>query len=315
MHATRFVLVLISTVLALCGGTAIAQPSLERGPGPDITERGSVHYRFETLMLDAPGSERRYRIQIAQPRLAPPAAGYPAIFLLDGNAAIEALDDELLGELAAANPPVIVAIGYDTPLRFDVVARAYDYTPPLPGGGPQTDPLDPTRTNGGAVRFLDFIQTRVKPELAARVPLDAERQGVWGHSYGGLFVLHTLLTQPAAFSHYAAASPALWWRDGHLLTLEEAFGRSFAGHHAHLLVLRGGAEGRRTRPAPSAARLAERERATAAVPADAVPALVSRLDNVTGLDAQYRELPDLEHGPMLPASLGHALRWMAGAER
>ena len=315
MHATRFVLVLISAVLALCGGTAIAQPSLERGPEPDIAERGSAHYTFETLMLEAPGSERRYRIQIARPRLAPPPAGYPAIFLLDGNAAIEALDDELLGALATADPPVIVAIGYDTPLRFDVVARAYDYTPPLPGEGPQTDPLDPTRSNGGAGRFLDFIQTRVRPELAARVPLDAGRQGIWGHSYGGLFVLHTLLTQPAAFSHYAAASPALWWRGGHLLTLEDGFGRSFAGRHAHLLVLRGGAEGRRTRPAPSAARLAERERATAVLPADAVPALVSRLDKVAGLDAQYRELPDLEHGPMLPASLALTLRWMAGAAR
>ena len=77
----RFALVLMSAVLALCGGTAIAQPSLERGPEPDIAERGSAHYTFETLMLEAPGSERRYRIQIARPRLAPPPAGYPAIFL------------------------------------------------------------------------------------------------------------------------------------------------------------------------------------------------------------------------------------------
>lgn len=315
MHTTRFVLVLMSAILALYGGTAAAQPSLERGPRPDISERGSIHYSFETLMLDAPGGERRYRVQIARPRLAPPAAGYPAIFLLDGNAAIEALDDELLGELATAGPPVIVAIGYDTPLRFDVVARAHDYTPPLPGGGPQTDPLDPTRTNGGAKRFLDFIQTRVKPEVATRVPLDAKRQGVWGHSYGGLFVLHTLLTQPAAFTHYAAASPALWWRDGHLLTLEEAFGRNFTGNHTRLLVLRGDAEDRRARPPSSAARLAERERATAALPTDAVPALVSRLGKVPGLDAQYRELPGLEHGPMLPASLGHTLRWMAETAR
>lgn len=311
----RLFLVLTSAVLALHGGAAVAQPRLEPSQQPDIMALGSAHYRFETLLLEAPDGERRYRVHIALPRLAPPAAGYPAIFLLDGNAAIEALDDELLGELAAAGPPVIVAIGYDTPLRFDVVARAYDYTPPLPGEGPQADPLDPTRTNGGAARFLDFIQTRVRPEVAARVPLDASRQGLWGHSYGGLFVLHTLFTQATAFTHYVAASPALWWRDGHLLTLEADFGRNLAGHHAHLLVLRGDAEDRRTRPAPSAARLAERERATAALPADAVPALVSRLDEMAGLDAQYRELPGLEHGPMLPASLGHALRWMAEAEK
>jgi hypothetical protein len=28
-----------------------------------------------------------------------------------------------------------------------------------------------------------------------------------------------------------------------------------------------------------------------------------------------RELPGLEQGPMLPASVGHTLRWMAGAGR
>lgn len=297
-------------VLLLCGGAAIAQPRLEPGSQPDIVARGSLHYTFETLLLEAPGGERRYRIQIARPRLPPPTAGYPAVFLLDGNAAIEALDDALLGELAAAGPPVIVAIGYDTRLRFDVVGRAYDYTPPLAGGTPQVDPLDPGRRNGGADRFLDFIESRIKPEVAGRVPLDAARQGLWGHSYGGLFVLYTLLTRPAAFAYYAAASPALWWRDGYLLTLEEGFGPLFSGRRARLLVLRGGIEGGDdAHPAPSA-RLAQRERAVAALPADAVPAFAARLGAVPGLTAEYRELPGLGHGPMLPASIGPALRRM-----
>lgn len=315
MHAIRFVLAMLSVAFALYGGAAGAQPRLEPGPQPDIAARGSAHYTFETLMLEAPGGARRYRVQIARPRLAPPAAGYPAVFLLDGNAAVEALDETLLGDLAAAGPPVIVAIGYDTPLRFDVAARAYDYTPPLPGEAAQADPLDPARRNGGAARFLDFIDSRIKPEVAARVPLDAARQGLWGHSYGGLFVLYALLTRPAAFSDYAAASPALWWRDGWLLGLEAGFAQRLAGHRARLLVLRGGAEGSRERPEAPAGRLALRERAMAALPADALPALAARLGTTAGLEAGYRELPGLEHGPMLPASLGQALRWMTGAVR
>ncbi|MBW7902512.1 MAG: alpha/beta hydrolase [Rhodocyclaceae bacterium] len=310
----RLFSVLSFVVLLLCGGAAIAQPSLEPASQPDIVARGSLHYTFETLLLEAPGGERRYRIQIARPRLPPPTAGYPAVFLLDGNAAIEALDDALLGELAAAGPPVIVTIGYDTRLRFDVVGRAYDYTPPLPGEAPQVDPLDPGRKNGGAAGFLDFIQNRIKPEVAGRVPLDAARQGLWGHSYGGLFVLYALLTRPDAFAYYAAASPALWWRDGYLLTLEDRFGHAFSGRRAHLLVLRGGAEGGSARPAPSG-RAAERERVVAALPADALPAFTARLGAVPGLRAEYRELPGLGHGPVLPASIGLALRWMADADR
>jgi predicted alpha/beta superfamily hydrolase len=305
-------LLLAAFLLASRSGTAGAQPRLE-AVRTDVTARASAHYTFGTLTLEASAGERRYRIHIARPRRAAPAAGYPAVFLLDGNAAVEALDDALLGELAAADPPVVVAIGYDTPLRFDVAARADDYTPPLPGGATQDDPLDPARRNGGAARFLDFIDHRIRPEVAARVPLDPARQGLWGHSYGGLFVLYTLLTRPGAFSDYAAASPSLWWRDGYLLTLEVGFAQRFAGHRARLLMLRGEAEGRERRPGAVPERLARRERAVAALPAGAAAALTARLNATPGLEAVYRELPGLEHGPALPASLAHTLRWMAGA--
>ncbi|MDR2091779.1 MAG: alpha/beta hydrolase [Azoarcus sp.] len=314
MRAARpvFVLVLLSAVfiLALHGGAVFAQPRPESAAIPNVVARGSAHYTFDAVTLEAPGGGHRYRIQIARPRQAAPEGGYPAIFLLDGNAAIAALDETLLGELAESGPPVIVAIGHDTPARFDVAARAYDYTPPLPGEADGLDPLDPARRNGGAARFLDFIEKRIKPEVAARVPLDPARQGLWGHSYGGLFVLYTLLTHPGMFSAHAAASPSLWWHDAHLLTLEAGFAQRFAGHRARLLALRGGAEGSKKRPGASPARLARRERAMAALPADAASALTARLGAIPGLEADYRELPGLEHGPMLPASVGHALRWM-----
>src|SRR5690606_6559257 len=45
----------------------------------------------------------------------------------------------------------------------------------------------------------------------AAVPIDESRQTLYGHSYGGLFVLHALRTQPGAFQRYVAASPSLWW--------------------------------------------------------------------------------------------------------
>jgi predicted alpha/beta superfamily hydrolase len=308
----RLRLFFVLFILLPCGG--IAQPRLDVD-APDIAARGSAHYTFETFFLDAPGGERRYRLQIARPRQDAPAAGYPVFFLLDGNAAVAALDDALLAELAATrHPPVLVAIGYDTPLRFDVAARAEDYTPPLPGETPQRDPLDPTRKNGGAARFLDFIEQRVKPEVAARMPLDARRQGLWGHSYGGLFVLYTLLTRPETFTDYAAASPSLWWREGYLLTLEADFAQRFNGHHARLLTLRGAAEGRDDqRPGVAPARLALREQAMAALPSDAVAAFTRRLAAIPGLRAHYCELPDLAHGPMFAASLAHALRAMTEA--
>lgn len=305
---------------ALLPAVTHAQPRLEASAAPNIVATGSAHYLFDTLKLDSADGERRYRVVIARPRTAAPAQGYPAVYLLDGNAAVEALNDTLLGELAATNPPVIVAIGYDTPQRFDVVARAYDYTPPLAGETPQADPLDPKRRNGGAADFLDFIEQRIKPEVAARVPVDATRQGLWGHSYGGLFVFYTLLTRPQAFAAYAAASPALWWRDGNLiLGRDEDYARSLAGRHARLLVLRGDSEGRTTRPdAPPGAtpeRIAQRSRATGTLPPDALPALTARLGELPGVETAFQEFPGLDHGPMFPASIGPSLRWMSAPAR
>ncbi|MDR2032447.1 MAG: hypothetical protein LBP86_09425 [Azoarcus sp.] len=62
-------------------------------------------------------------------------------------------------------------------------------------------------------------------------------------------------------------------------------------------------------------RRARRERATASLPPEAVAAFTARLGAIPGLEAEYRELPGLDHGAMLPASLGHALRWMTGETR
>ncbi len=40
---------------------------------------------------------------------------------------------------------------------------------------------------------------------------------IWGHSYGGLCVLHAALTRPDAYHAFVAASPSLWWGYGAVL--------------------------------------------------------------------------------------------------
>src|SRR5690606_10993921 len=103
-------------------------------------------------MASADG-KRHYRIDIAIPRQSPPAAGFPVLYMLDGNAVMVALTKKDLETLARTNPPVLVAIGYDTPARIDVVARAYDYTPPvLLDGKPIAEPLVRGQAGGGANR-------------------------------------------------------------------------------------------------------------------------------------------------------------------
>src|SRR5690606_8195664 len=75
----------------------------------------------------------------------------------------------------------------------------------------------------GAVRYLGFLECDLRPMFAARRPVDPQRQTLFGHSYGGLFSLYTLLNRPQAFSGYVAASPSIWWYQGYIERTLAAF--------------------------------------------------------------------------------------------
>lgn len=156
-----------------------------------------------------------YRVFVSVPASPAPAAGYPVLYVLDGNAAFPvaaflarsaASRREVTGQL----PPIVVGIGYPGEADFDVAARRRDYTI-------GTVEADDVATEGGAEHFLDFIERELKPMLQARYPVDRNRQALFGHSFGGLFVLHALFTRPASFSTFLASSPSIWWQDKKVL--------------------------------------------------------------------------------------------------
>ncbi|WP_348635342.1 alpha/beta hydrolase-fold protein [Herbaspirillum sp. LeCh32-8] len=303
---------------AFAPAIADAQPDLSRKLGPTIADTGSAFYRFERFALRSADGERGYRVMLAIPRRAAPASGYPAILALDGNAALASIDERQLQALDAGSPPVIVAIGYDTELRFDVNARAYDYTPPIPAG--QTDDeAGRGRKGGGADVFLDLIEQAILPRARAMAPLDPARLALWGHSYGGLFVLHTLFTRARLFSTYIAASPSLWWQQGVVLGEEKRFAgapaRAAKAAGVRLWLMAGDAERREHRAAPGANAQAAPPPAIAArasLPPSALSDLAARLKQRDGLEVTLRIFPGMAHGPMLPASLEPALRIVAG---
>lgn len=303
---------LLGLSLAVC--TAVmAKPDLSRPLGPTLADRGSAHYRFDQHEVASVDGQRHYRITLAIPEQAAPRAGYPVLYLLDGNAALGALQDAQLADLAELGPPVLVFIGYATDLRFDTTARAYDYTPPLPGGEPVIDDIARGRRGGGADVFLDLLEQRIKPLVQAQAPIDVRRQSLWGHSYGGLLTLHALFTRPASFQRYIAADPSLWWQGGFILKEAQAFMAN--PQTFDLTLLTGGA----LRKPPPAGRdedpqVRARRAAIAALPANAAEQLAGQLAATAHGEVRYRRYPELSHGPMLPASLDPALRLSAGDE-
>lgn len=201
--------------------------AIEKG----ITLAGGT--RNQQFKLSNPSNQRQYLIQVYQSQTPAPKAGFPVIYLLDGNAAFpyasvmaQAIEFSYARHHQA--PPLIVAIGYDIDSTIDVKARTFDYTPPIQGEliSPENRP-NPPYPIGGAEQFYQFIQTQLKPFIAKHYPVDVQQQSLFGHSYGGLFTLFTMLNHPDAFQHYYAASPSIWWHDDYLIKQAQLFQKKY----------------------------------------------------------------------------------------
>lgn len=281
---------------------AHARPDLTRTMGNTLADRQSSLYRFEDFRLDSDDGERHYRIWLGIPRSPAPPQGYPSLTLLDGNAALHHLSEDWLSALPAVSRPVLIMVGYDTDLLFDVVARQRDYTPAGPGEGLIADPLRPERLGGGAETFLTLLEQRIKPEVARRVSLDSTQQSLWGHSFGGLFALYAMASPLSSYNRYIPVSPAVYWHEG---IIQQYLASSSA--EAEVWLARGSNEVRITEQMDAAevARLKQQG-------SNAFMATVQSLADKPGLSVHWKQFPELGHGPMLPASLPEALAIASG---
>lgn len=283
----------LALALALAAPAALAQPERNQKMDTRVLQRQDLAYRFSHLDLDSVDGQRHYRLWIGKPDRPAPAAGYPVLWMLDGNAAIGALDADLLKQLAEGQAPLLVAVGYQTEQRIERAARTYDYTPALAGQAPQLDPLT-NQPSGGVEVFFELLRQRMRPMVASVAPIDPTRQTLWGHSYGGLAVLHALFAHPGEFSDYAAASPSLWWHDGAIVREARGLQQRLGDSRPRLLVMRGDEEPSNPRgPVKGDGQKPAREMAT-------------DLAKVQGLQVRFESFDGLGHGPMLPASL----RWV-----
>lgn len=284
-----------------------AQFTPREAPDATVVESGSDAYAFHSFAVNSVDGKRGYAIVVGVPRHAPPsAAGYPAIYLLDGDAVIAALDDPLLARLEqSSEAPVLVAIGYAGPNLFATEARAFDYTPPDPHGRPVAD--NAGRPGGGGREFLQLIEQAIRPRVEQIAPIHPDRRSLWGHSYGGLFTLYTALAHPASFQRYVAASPSIWWDYGSVLELEPAF-LSRARPDRFALRLMVGETEQRPRASGGSATPSMR---TSVAP-DAAQQLAQRL-TADGVAVTVDVFPGLGHGAMFGAALRGALLAMVEA--
>lgn len=198
---------------------AFAQSTSANTNNPSLKTNTQIQSSF---VLKSKYTQHEYLIQVSIPSGEIPSQGFPVLYVLDGNAAFESAANIAKSVGAGANrlglsPVAIVAIGYPNQTTFDVEKRALDYTPKASAEFQQQAKYE----YGGADQFIQFIEKELKPEISARIQVNPQQQSLFGHSFGGLFVLHTFLSQPQNFQRYIAASPSLWFDNYALLNRQK----------------------------------------------------------------------------------------------
>lgn len=276
-------------VCAFYGINADAKPDM-RPLGPNIADRGSAYYHFNVAYFDSLDGERHYKVWTAIPNAAPPAEGYPILYALDGNAVMDRVSDSLLAQLTQKTPPVIVAVGYQTTLPFDQNARAYDYRPTVKENS--ADSGRDSRKSGGSEAFRQLLQNTIVENVERGMKIDPRRRAIWGHSYGGLFIIDSWLAS-SRFRIYFSASPSLGRGNASLLDkIAEAKADAFS--QKSLYLMEGAVATQRVSSAG-----AEETRGN-------VLQTVSLLKK-KGVAVNWWPYPGLSHGEMFNASLQSAL--------
>lgn len=234
-----------------------------------------------------------YRLLVAVPPEAPPAAGFPVLVLVDGDAlfATALTAARLQGgrpEVSGVCPAVIVGIGYPGAAPFDAERRRQDL---LPDGG-------------GADRFLDLIETQLLPMVADLAPIDRARLALAGHSFGGLFTLHALFNRPGLFRSLVGGSPSIWWNERAILATRAQFLRSPAPIMRPRLLITVGGEEQKTDPLRFPERATRLEKARML---DNAAEMASSLAASGHLDCEHVVFAGENHVSVIPAMLSRAV--------
>lgn len=283
-----------------------------RGQSPAAPAGGPVTLPRARQFDLRSSSGRVYRIFVAAPRdqAEAPAAGWPVVYLTDGNSNFPVLLAAARQRASDDPRAVVVGIGYPEADKAVHIGRRYvDLAPPSSDAPTPAPPADP-RGPPGNDQFLGFLVDELKPLIERTYRTDPGRQALFGHSLGGLFVLHVLFTRPGAFQTYVAVSPSVWWADGGVLAEEEAFTREHAGKeiHARLLIAVGEWEQRPRSDVPPAKQAQVAKRGRMVVSARELADRLSR-SPVKGLGVTFRAFAEEDHGTVVLPAAGRGMRF------
>jgi len=162
-----------------------------------------------TIQSKALGETRRINVYRPQPWGLDPKTPLPVLYMPDGGIGEDFLHVAGLVQVLTGNgsmrPFLLVGIE-NTERRRDMTG---------PSNVAEDRKIAPRI--GGSAAYRDFLRDELMPQVRQRYATTDERALI-GESLAGLFVIETLLQEPALFNSYIALDPSLWWNHGALLS-------------------------------------------------------------------------------------------------
>jgi predicted alpha/beta superfamily hydrolase len=165
----------------------------------------------ETFTIESKtlGEQRRINVYLPPAYTESAASRLPVLYMPDGGMAEDFLHVAGLVQVSVGNgtmrPFILVGIE-NTERRRD-----------LTGPTQVAEDRKIAPRVGGSAAFRTFIRSELMPAITSRYRTAAET-AIMGESLAGLFVVETLLLEPALFDTYIAIDPSLWWNDDELVT-------------------------------------------------------------------------------------------------
>ena len=226
-----------------------------------------------TIESKALGETRRINVYRAPSWDEAEGAARPVLYMPDGGIAEDFLHVAGLLQVSTGNGTMrpFLLVGVEN------TERRRDMT------GPTTSDEDKKIAPrvGGSAAFRTFFRDELMPAIKARYRTTGET-AIVGESLAGLFVVETLLLEPALFDTYIAFDPSVWWNNGKLVDDAPRLVRAAAG----------------TRKTAYLANSAD------AGIDDQMRTLTEALGKEPGITWQYHAMPDEKHATIYhPAAL------------
>jgi predicted alpha/beta superfamily hydrolase len=140
---------------------------------------------------------------------------YPVLYMTDGDAHMDHTSStvDFLRRNGRISDLIVVGVTNTDRTRDLTPVKSTNKTP----AGELQFP-----TSGGADNFLKFFETELIPEIEKEYRVQPYRIFA-GHSLGGLFAIHAMITKPGLFNAYIAVSPSLQWENDEALKRVETF--------------------------------------------------------------------------------------------